>query len=127
VISEADLTASAIKLLNDQLADRRDQVDDSELKLRVGTPGVKIRYIDTGEVISADKANVTLRFRIKHDHVPFRLVRYSENSDKEIAEAAVADIVLAGTEAQVMIIQANDDGGRVILIPRKNEPSENKN
>jgi len=122
VATMAVLTANAQRQLTKMLPDVADPVEDAEVKVRFPGEGLFLRSTSTGKSVPVKYAIARLRYSVREELVPFRLVQYQEgDSDGHITDAAIADLTLGEKEAQMMIIYKQGEGGQVLLVPRKNK------
>lgn len=78
-----------------------------------------MRSTKTDETVPVKNAIAVLRYSVKEELVPFRLVQYqSKGDDENITDAAYADIRFGEKEARLMIVYKEDEGGKVVLIPK---------
>lgn len=122
VATMAALTANAQEQLSKLLPQVREPVEEDEIKVKFPGGGLLLRNVTSGETVPVKFAVVKIRYSIKQEFVPFRLVQYQDkDNDKNITEAAYADMKLGDKEARMMIIFKEDEGGKVVLIPKGNK------
>jgi hypothetical protein len=119
IITMAALTANAQQQLTSLLPDVVEPVEEAELKVRFPGDGLLLRCTKTGETVPVKSAIAILRYSVKEELVPFRLVQYqAKDDDENITDAAYADIKFGEREARLMIVYKEDEGGKVVLIPK---------
>jgi hypothetical protein len=119
VLSMAALTANAQQQLSSLLPDVVEPVEEAEIKVRFPGDGFLLRSTKTGETVPVKNAIAVLRYSVKEELVPFRLVQYqSKGDDENITDAAYADIRFGEKETRLMIVYKEDEGGKVVLIPK---------
>ena len=124
VASMAALTANAQNQLNKILPDIPEPVEEEEITVKFPGDGLFLRNTSTGDKVPINYAIAKLRYTIKQELVPFRLVQYqAADSDEQITDAAYADMRLGEKEARLMIVYKDGEGGKVVLIPKKSKNS----
>lgn len=122
VATMAALTANAQKQLTKILPDIREPVEEAEIKVKFPGKGLLLRSTTTGNTVPVKFAIAKLRYTVKHEIVPFRLVQYqAKDSDEHITDAAYADMKFGEKEARLMIVYKDGEGGKVVLIPKKDK------
>ena len=119
VLSMAALTATAQNQLTNLLPDMPEPVEEDEIKVKFPGEGLLLRSTGTGKTVPVKFAIARIRYSVKQELVPFQLVQYKARDDDEnITDAAYADIQFGDKEARVMIVYKEDEGGKVVLIPK---------
>ena len=122
VATMAALTANAQKQLTKILPDIREPVEEAEIKVKFPGKGLFLRSTTTGNTVSVKFAIAKLRYTVKQELVPFRLVQYhARNSEEHITDAAYADMKFGEKEARLMIVYKQGEGGKVVLIPKEDK------
>lgn len=118
----AALTANAQKQLTKMLPDIPEPVEEAEIKVRFPGEGLLLRSTATGNTVPVNFAIAKLRYTVKQEIVPFRLVQYkAKNSDEHITDAAYADMTFDEKKARLMIVYKDSEGGKVVLIPKEDK------
>ncbi len=96
------------------------EVEPSEkevLKLRVETPGLKLRNSETGEPIPILFAVVEIIYAIDIKFTPFKLARYEDKRTGEhISDVAIAPLKWGNKSVSLMMVYKEDEGGSLILV-----------
>ena len=122
VVTMAALTANAQEQLSVLLPHDCEPVEEDEIKVRVPGDGLKLRNITSGETVLVISAVAEIRYSIKKELIPFRLVQYQNKDDEtNITDAAYADIKVGDNEARMMIVYKEGEGGKVVIIPNGNK------
>ena len=117
VATMAALTANAQKQLTQLLPDLPKPIENAEIKIRFPGIGLFLRDTSTGKTVPVKFAIAKLRYSVKNEFVPFRLVRYqAKEGEENITDAACADIKFSDREARVMIVYKDAEGGKIVLI-----------
>lgn len=117
-ITKTALTANAQEQLSVLLPHDSEPVEEDEIKVRFPGDGLQLRNITSGETVPVIFAVAKIRYSIKQELIPFRLVQYQNKDDeKNITDAAYADIKVGDNEARMMIVYKEGEGGKVIIIP----------
>lgn len=119
VATMAALTANAQKQLTQLLPELPEPIEEGEIKVRFSGEGLFLRNTSTRETVPVKFAIAKLRYSLKKEFVPFRLVQYQAKEDDEnITDAAYADIKFGDKEARLMIVHKDTEGGKVVLTKR---------
>jgi len=119
ILTMAALTANAQNQLTQLLPELQYPVEEDEIEVRFPGEGLLLRNTSTGGTVPVNFAIVKIRYSVKQELVPFRLVQYqAKDGDENITDAAYADIKFGDREARLMIVYKDNEGGKVMLIPK---------
>lgn len=119
VLTNAAWTAIAKKILTQYSPEVSEPVEEDELKVRFPGKGFLLRSKNSVVTVPVKYAIAKIRYSVKQELVPFRLVKYQANDGEEnITDAAYADIIIGDKEARMMIAYKEGEGGKVVLIPK---------
>ncbi|MHC4269972.1 MAG: restriction endonuclease [Planctomycetota bacterium] len=122
VVAMSVLTANAQKQLTLLLSEVTVPIEEGEKNVKFPGKGLFLRNTSTGKTVPVKFAIAKLRYSIKQELIPFKLVQYqAKDGEEKITDAAYADIKLGDKEAQVMVVYKYDEGGRVVLISKGNK------
>ena len=60
-------------------------------------------------------AGVTIEYSIENEIVPFKLVKYQDGEEPQIAEAATATLQIGDKIGNIMLVQDQSGDGKMIL------------
>jgi len=124
VVPMTVFASNAQREVSNLLKGKSEPVEEAEIVLKFPGDGLNLRNSDTGATVPVKDAVAKIRYQIKQDLVPLRLVQYQDvGADETIAEAAYADMNFGETDARVVIVNKDGEGAKVVLIPRGDKPS----
>jgi hypothetical protein len=114
------LLANASRELNELLPQRLTPTAEAVLHVRFEGDGLIMRDLKSGQAVEVAFAMVTIRYSIRAEFIPFRMVQYvDKDKNKTITDAAVAEVDFGNHRGKLMIVYKEDKGGQVVFVPEK--------
>lgn len=93
-------------------------VGTKEMKMLVSGEGLHLRNKNNGDTVPVKHGVAILSYEVNEKLIPFeKLSRYSDG-DGVISDVAVSNIDIAGKTFSLMIIYNEENGGKVVLVPK---------
>lgn len=119
-IERSVLTANARQQLNKLLPHPPEPIEEDKIKVRFEGGGILLRDVNSGDQVPVEFAIATIRYSVIKELIPFRLVQYlDKDTDRNITDAAIAELNLGEHSGKLMIIYKEDAGGEVVYMPDK--------
>jgi len=104
-----------------------DSEDSQSEQVSIHFPDIdlKLRDDSTGIIHELAGAIATIHFKTNEGFVPFRLVKYTNSPSGElITDAAIADMNVGKVSGKLMIVNNQDQGGKIVFVPSKPEKEQ---
>jgi hypothetical protein len=122
LLTQAALSANAQQQLTAFLPNLPEPLEEGEINVKFPGSDLLLRNTVSGETVPVKFAVAKIRYSITTELAPFSLVQYKDkNTDENITDAAYADLRIGDRTARLLIVYKEDEGGKVIIVPQKEE------
>lgn len=122
VIDPSVFTSHSRRFIEQHVPHDAEPVEEASIKLRVELKGFRLRSKESGAVVPATRALVTVWYRITSELVPYRLMQYrDEAAGDALTDVVTADIDSGTFSGSLMFINRQEEGGHLVFIPHSSK------